>query len=300
MRKLILYLICVLTAIIFVPDAVLAVTNIYGATALTGGASGALDEIDGADLADKDIALVAVQTDSLYVYVLDADSAAAENSPTVISPDTNAGDKRWLLISITAASLIASPSAAPGITGYDSDIAGAAILKIYGDANDANDAHLYFQTLQGASLVTYITLDGILEQITFAKPLVMGSNAISTTGLLSGGIVTNTKAAAYTVGADSAAEAYGGVIYVTDAAVITLPAVAAGMSVTVVTIGAIAVSVDPDNADKMYLDGVLLDDGDKATNTSTTGDTIVFTYYSADGWYAMSGSPDGDHWTDGS
>jgi hypothetical protein len=33
----------------------------------------------------------------LYIYLLDADSAAAEASPLIIAPDDNAGDKRWLL-----------------------------------------------------------------------------------------------------------------------------------------------------------------------------------------------------------
>jgi hypothetical protein len=71
------------------------------------------------------------------------------------------------------------------------------------------------------------------------------------------------------------------------------------MAVTVITIGATAVSVDTNASDRMYLDGTALDDGDKATNTSTTGDMIVCTYESAAGWYCASGSPDGDHWTDG-
>lgn len=73
--------------------------KIYGFIALTGGGTGALDraEIDGDDLVDKDIA-IGVVTDTLYAYILDADSAAAESSPNVISPDTNAGDKRWILI----------------------------------------------------------------------------------------------------------------------------------------------------------------------------------------------------------
>jgi hypothetical protein len=113
------------------------------------------------------------------------------------------------------------------------------------------------------------------------------------------GVVTASKAANYTVGTDDAKESYGGVIYVTSAATITLPAVSTRMAVTVVTIGAIAVSVDTNASDRMYLDGTALDDGDKATNTSTTGDMIVCTYESANGWYCASGSPDGDHWTDG-
>jgi hypothetical protein len=111
-----------------------------------------------------------------------------------------------------------------------------------------------------------------------------------------GGLKANTisKAANYTLGTDAATEAYGYTVYVTSAATITLPAVAVGMSVAVVTIGAIAVSVDPNAADKIYLDGAALSDGDKITNTSTSGDVAVLTYYGADGWYASTNG-----WTDG-
>ena len=57
----------------------------------------------------------------------------------------------------------------------------------------------------------------------------------------------------------SADEAYGYIIYVTAACTITLPAIAVGMSVTVVVVGAVAVSVDPNAADKIVLDGTTLD-----------------------------------------
>ena len=69
---------------------------VYARTALTGGSSVALDNIDGAVLADGDFALV-MYGGNFYSYVLDDDSAAAESSPDVISPDSNAGDKRWIL-----------------------------------------------------------------------------------------------------------------------------------------------------------------------------------------------------------
>lgn len=95
------------------------------------------------------------------------------------------------------------------------------------------------------------------------------------------------------------AAAYGGTIYVTSAATITAPAVAVGMNFTVVTIGDIAVSLDVNASDKMILDGVALDDGDEATNTSKAGDTITCQYYSADGWYCWSGTVLGGHWTNG-
>jgi len=104
-------------------------------------------------------------------------------------------------------------------------------------------------------------------------------------------IYTAAYGAAHT---NSAAECYGSVIYVTSAATITLPSVAVGMSLTVCTVGGIAVSVDPADADKIVLDGTALHDGDKVTNLSTAGDIVVFTYYSADGWYAASNG-----WTDG-
>lgn len=120
----------------------------------------------------------------------------------------------------------------------------------------------------------------------------------ATTGELSGAVPATTKSANYTI---AGVYAYGGVIYVTSTCDITAPDdLAAGMAFTVITIGATQVDVDVQSDDKMYLDGTLLDDGDKAVNTSTTGDSIVCTYYSADGWYCMSGSPDGDNWTDGS
>lgn len=68
----------------------------YSKTALTGGAANALDYIDGDLLTDGDIAFVYV-SGVLYVYKLNASSSAAESSPTVITPDTNPGTKRWEL-----------------------------------------------------------------------------------------------------------------------------------------------------------------------------------------------------------
>jgi len=68
----------------------------WSKTALTGGAAGALDSIDGTALQDGEVAHVWI-SNVLYIYRLDADSAAAESSPAIIAPDTNAGDKRWIL-----------------------------------------------------------------------------------------------------------------------------------------------------------------------------------------------------------
>jgi hypothetical protein len=70
--------------------------NFYPATSLIGGASGALDSIDGATLGEGDGAFV-ITSDGIYVYYLNATSGETEDSPHIITPDTNAGTKRWIL-----------------------------------------------------------------------------------------------------------------------------------------------------------------------------------------------------------
>lgn len=70
----------------------------YWAESLTGGTAGCLDAIDGTDLTDKDMAIVASSTaGSGYLYWLDEDNAGTESSPTIIAPDTAGGNKRWVL-----------------------------------------------------------------------------------------------------------------------------------------------------------------------------------------------------------
>jgi hypothetical protein len=69
---------------------------VYPAIALIGGGTGALDAIDGAALADKDMAYVTVGGFT-YFYILDADLNQAEASPWRIVPNANAGTKVWVL-----------------------------------------------------------------------------------------------------------------------------------------------------------------------------------------------------------
>ena len=71
-------------------------TKTYTKYVLTGGGTGALDAIDGDELADNYRAMV-ITDDNTHHYILDASSGLAENSPDVIVPDSNAGTKRWIL-----------------------------------------------------------------------------------------------------------------------------------------------------------------------------------------------------------
>jgi len=91
------FLIIAIIISLFIPSVCLAKARWYNATALTGGAAGALDSLNGQNLVDGDRAVV-LTTTAVYFYYLDVDSGAAESSPNTISPDSNAGDKRWILI----------------------------------------------------------------------------------------------------------------------------------------------------------------------------------------------------------
>ena len=70
--------------------------NFFGAVSLTGGGTGALDAIDGTSLKTGDGACV-ITSSGFYIFYLSASSGASESSPDVISPDANAGSKRWIL-----------------------------------------------------------------------------------------------------------------------------------------------------------------------------------------------------------
>ena len=88
--------------------------NIYlSKTTLTGGGATALDSIDGAGLTDGDIAHV-YAAGGKYEYKLNATSGATESSPEVISPDANAGTKRWILQRASLVNQIISVSASVG------------------------------------------------------------------------------------------------------------------------------------------------------------------------------------------
>lgn len=71
--------------------------TVYIRTQLIGGGVNAIDGIDGNDLLDEDYCFAPIYDHIKYEYSLVADSGATEKVPFVISPDANAGTKRWHL-----------------------------------------------------------------------------------------------------------------------------------------------------------------------------------------------------------
>lgn len=157
-------------------------------------------------------------------------------------------------------------------------------------------------TGNAATVTTNANLTGVVTSVGNATAIADAALSIAKTSGLQAAldskagkaVPVKVTASNYTVGTTDPNELYGGVIYVTAAATLTLPAVVSGASFTVITVGAFAVSVDPNAADLIVLDGTALSDGDKITNLSHTGDVAVLTYYDATGWYASTNG-----WIDG-
>ena len=167
-----------------------AVIGAKGASCLTGGTTGCLDSFDGSTLNDGDIAIVQV-SDVFYFYILDSTSAATESSPKVISPDSSAGNKRWLLKGIfhdpthTVLANDATPSIAAGnlfytggttaITDFDDGYAGKIItiiaahsVKITYNANIALTGDADYDMTSGDTLMLVCSNAGVWHELSRA------------------------------------------------------------------------------------------------------------------------------------
>ena len=117
----------------------------WSKTALTGGAAGALDSIDGTALQDGEVAHVWV-SNVLYIYILDVDSAAAESSPAIIAPATNAGDKRWILQSYYSGSgTLYTDHIAESTAGHGVEIDGLTIKDSGFSLGSDADGDMYYR-----------------------------------------------------------------------------------------------------------------------------------------------------------
>jgi hypothetical protein len=73
--------------------------NLYSKILINGGTVEALDFIDGGLLTDGDQAMVFGANGAVHSYKLNASlggSETSDNPPSVVKPDTNAGNKRWV------------------------------------------------------------------------------------------------------------------------------------------------------------------------------------------------------------
>ncbi len=141
--------------------------KVYGAIDGIGGAQGAMDraEIDGNVLNDLDIMLYN-NLGTFSPYTLDDDSAAAESFPDVVSPDTNPGNKRWILNGI---------SVATGVFTSNLTINGSQVM-FYREVNSGNpEFHIGASTLEEMVIQTvYDSGTQNLNYVQFTTSVVSG------------------------------------------------------------------------------------------------------------------------------
>ena len=110
-----------------------------------------------------------------------------------------------------------------------------------------------------------------------------------TTGTVSGKVPIITKSDSYTLGTDSAQEAYGYMVFMSgDGKILTLPAVVAGMSVCVYSTDATAKVVDPNASDGIRNGTAARNaDGHAITSDAGAGSFVCLIADSADGWTVL-------------
>lgn len=141
--------------------------KIFGATTLTGGGATALDSIDGNDLADGDAAVVVTDVGT-YHYHLNATSAATENSPLRIAPDSNAGDKRWHLVGTTVRIGVLVK-----LTANES-VPNSTSTTILWDAEEYDDASFW----EGVTHPSRITIPVGVTNISLKGQVTFGTNSV--------------------------------------------------------------------------------------------------------------------------
>jgi parallel beta-helix repeat protein len=107
----------------------------YLATSLTGGGSGALDDISVSTLSEGDYAVVAVISGTevnTYKYIFDADGTDAETIPGIIRPDDYSTGGIWRLATINTNSLaMGNTKIVTSLSGLTAAISDATVANIY-------------------------------------------------------------------------------------------------------------------------------------------------------------------------
>lgn len=240
----------------------------------------ALNEIDDA-IEDNDSRITAIESIVGLVECDGTDCAAADGGDTMLgNPMTTADD---IIKGGTDGEPERVAAQANSILGYDEN----SVLAPY-DSFAFDDSGYQFVDDEDVTRQVRFILDDVppSNMIDINIPGRTDGGVMGLAGVDTGLLTANTTL--------TAAQCQDHVWFVTGAYTVTLPAIADYLHCKFYTIGANAVSISPNASDKIYLDGTALDDGDKITNASTSGDNAEVFYYSSAGWYAGTNG-----WSDG-
>ncbi len=257
--------------------------TVYIRTGLTGGASGDLDEEDGANLLGGDPALVFTAGNNiLYPYENNA-SSSGDNSPDIIPPATNPGDNRWILQGLRAEHVQTTSGITIGqdLTVTSGGTIGGSLVAQSGVTITGGVSVLSFLNVQsGATIADGLTVNG--TKYGLIDEIAKSTTATLTIAEVSGVLINN----------------FGQ----TTRSTLTLPIAAEGYNF-IAQCGTSGVSTmfKADSDTYIILDGIALDDADKVSiELPALGDHITFwTIQSGTTtfeWIASSGIGD---WIDG-
>ena len=218
------------------------------------------------------------------VYFGDADVFIESDDDGYLDIDADTGIR--LNSDVSAETLTTDPSSAPSWKGYDSDVNDDQVVEIIANGDDT-DSDVTFKAQVATSMVEFLRLDGQDETVVVSKPIAAGANAITTTGIISGGSLTPLAGTAADFDDNfTGANLYGGTYRVTTAGVAPLPNAAVGMNFTITdagdtpTIEPLATGTD----DTIILNETTCGQGKYIISDGTTGNMAVFQYGAADTW----------------
>ena len=187
-----------------------------------------------------------------------------------------------------ATSFNTAASASPTQTFRDSDNPGAdkEIAKITGNYVDGADGSengtLDLKTMEGGTDTSYIQLDGKNIDVEVKKLLVPEGGIKALTPVI------GDPDSDWGTWNSSNANLWGGIFIANADGSKALPAIVAGMNLTIITEGAVTPVIDPDGTEVIYIDGASCGAGVSVQSSAGSGENISLFYRSAGAWESVS------------
>ena len=190
--------------------------------------------------------------------------------------------------SLYATAFITAASASPTQTFRDSDNPGsdkeiAQISANYVDGADgAENGTLDLKAMEAGTDTSYIQCDGKNLDVEVKKLLAPEG------GIKAPIPVVGDPDSDWGTWNSSNANLWGGIFIANASGAKALPAISAGMNLTIITEGAVTPVIDPDGTEVIYIDGVSCGAGVSVQSSAGSGENMFLFYRSAGAWESVS------------